>query len=82
MIMLQADRPATGFRPLFNPATGEWITYTALAQDSGGQLVRFTLPACPAASSTSTSIRTRKLAKAFGIRPYYGHWDSRTRATG
>jgi quercetin dioxygenase-like cupin family protein len=31
----------TSFRPFFNPATGEWITYTAIAEDSGGQLVRF-----------------------------------------
>ena len=41
MIMPQADSPVTGFRPFFNPATGEWITYTALAEDSDGQLVRF-----------------------------------------
>jgi quercetin dioxygenase-like cupin family protein len=33
--------PASGFRPFFNPATGEWITYTAVAEDSGGQFVRF-----------------------------------------
>ncbi len=31
----------TGFRPFFNPATGEWIEYTALAEDSNGALVRF-----------------------------------------
>ena len=31
----------TSFRPFFNPATGEWITYTAIAEDSDGQLVRF-----------------------------------------
>jgi len=31
----------TSFRPFFNPATGEWITYTAIAEDSNGQLVRF-----------------------------------------
>jgi quercetin dioxygenase-like cupin family protein len=31
----------TGFRPFFNPATGEWIQYTATAEDSDGQLVRF-----------------------------------------
>ncbi len=24
----------TGFRPFFNPATGEWIEYTAIAQDT------------------------------------------------
>ena len=27
--MPQADNPAGGFRPFFNPATGEWITCTA-----------------------------------------------------
>jgi hypothetical protein len=35
MIMPQADSPVTGFRPFFNPATGEWITFTAT--DSAGQ---------------------------------------------
>jgi quercetin dioxygenase-like cupin family protein len=47
MIMPQADSPATGFRPFFNPATGEWITYTATAEDSAGQLVRFTWRSVP-----------------------------------
>ena len=41
MIMSVADRPVTGFRPFFNPATGEWIEYTAIAEDNHGQLVRF-----------------------------------------
>jgi hypothetical protein len=41
MIMPQAGSPSTGFRPFFNPATGEWIEYTAIAADSRGQLVRF-----------------------------------------
>ena len=41
MIMPQHDSPATRFRPFFNPATGERITYTATAEDTGGQLVRF-----------------------------------------
>jgi len=31
----------TSFRPFFNPATGEWITYTATADTTNGQLVRF-----------------------------------------
>jgi hypothetical protein len=26
MIMSEADSPAAGFRPFFNPAIGEWIT--------------------------------------------------------
>ena len=47
MIMPQADGPAAGFRPFFNPATGEWITYTALAEDTGGQLVRFSWRSVP-----------------------------------
>ena len=42
MTMSQAGRPVTDFRPFFNPATGEWITYTAIAEDNHGQLVRFT----------------------------------------
>jgi len=45
--MPQADSPVTGFRPFFNPATGEWITYTALAEDNDGQLVRFTWRSVP-----------------------------------
>jgi mannose-6-phosphate isomerase-like protein (cupin superfamily) len=47
MSMPQADSPVTGFRPFFNPATGEWITYTALAEDSDGRLVRFTWRSIP-----------------------------------
>ena len=47
MIMPQADTPTAGFRPFFNPATGEWITYTAIAEDNGGQLVRFTWRSVP-----------------------------------
>ena len=47
MSMPQADNSVAGFRPFFNPATGEWITYTALAEDSDGQLVRFTWRSVP-----------------------------------
>ncbi len=47
MIMPQAENSVAGFRPFFNPATGEWITYTALAEDSDGQLVRFTWRSVP-----------------------------------
>jgi quercetin dioxygenase-like cupin family protein len=39
--------PATSFRPFFNPATGEWITYTAIAEDSDGQFVRFNWRSAP-----------------------------------
>jgi quercetin dioxygenase-like cupin family protein len=37
----------TGFRPFFNPATGEWIEYTAVAEDTGGELVRFNWRSVP-----------------------------------
>ena len=47
MTVSQVDRPVTGFRPFFNPATGEWITYTAIAEDNHGQLVRFTWRSVP-----------------------------------
>ena len=47
MIMPQADSPVTGFRPFFNPATGEWINYTAIAEDNDGQLVRFNWRSVP-----------------------------------
>jgi quercetin dioxygenase-like cupin family protein len=47
MIMPQADTPTVGFRPFFNPATGEWITYTATAEDNAGQFVRFTWRSVP-----------------------------------
>ena len=47
MIMSVADRPVTGFRPFFNPATGEWIEYTAIAEDNHGHLVRFSWRSVP-----------------------------------
>jgi quercetin dioxygenase-like cupin family protein len=37
----------TPFRPFFNPATGEWIEYTAVAEDNNGELVRFTWRSVP-----------------------------------
>jgi quercetin dioxygenase-like cupin family protein len=37
----------TNFRPFFNPATGEWIEYTTVAEDSNGELVRFTWRSVP-----------------------------------
>jgi quercetin dioxygenase-like cupin family protein len=37
----------TGFRPFFNPATGEWIEYTAVGGDTGGELVRFNWRSVP-----------------------------------
>src|ERR1039457_7192778 len=47
MLMHQADSHTASFRPFFNPATGEWITYTAIAEDSHGQLVRFNWRSVP-----------------------------------
>jgi quercetin dioxygenase-like cupin family protein len=47
MIMSQEDSPTTSFRPFFNPATGEWITYTAIGEDNDGQLVRFNWRSVP-----------------------------------
>ena len=37
----------TGFRPFFNPATGEWIEFTAVAEDTGGELVSFNWRSIP-----------------------------------
>jgi quercetin dioxygenase-like cupin family protein len=37
----------TSFQPFFNPATGEWIEYTTVAEDSNGELVRFTWRSMP-----------------------------------
>jgi quercetin dioxygenase-like cupin family protein len=47
MIMTQADAPTAGFRPFLNTATGEWITYTAIAEENGGHLARFTWRSVP-----------------------------------
>jgi quercetin dioxygenase-like cupin family protein len=47
MNMSQEHGPTTSFRPFFNPATGEWITYTAIAEDSDGQFVRFNWRSAP-----------------------------------
>lgn len=37
----------TAFRPFFNAATGEWIEFTAAAEDTDGQLVRFNWRSMP-----------------------------------
>jgi quercetin dioxygenase-like cupin family protein len=37
----------TAFRPFFNAATGEWIEFTATAEDTDGQLVRFNWRSVP-----------------------------------
>src|ERR1700678_4581706 len=42
----------TTFRPFFNPATGEWIECTAVAEDNGGELVRFNWRSMPGGSIT------------------------------
>jgi hypothetical protein len=40
----------TAFRPFFNPATGEWIEYSASAQDDDGKVFRFQWRSIPGAS--------------------------------
>jgi len=42
----------TGFRPFFNPATGEWIEYTAVGEDGEGELVRFNWRSMPGGAIT------------------------------
>jgi quercetin dioxygenase-like cupin family protein len=37
----------TGFRPFFNPATGEWIEFTAVPEDGHGELIRFSWRSVP-----------------------------------
>jgi hypothetical protein len=51
----------TGFRPFFNPATGEWIEFTAVAEDSDGQLVRFSWRSVPGGVITE-HVHPRQLA--------------------
>ena len=41
VITTTLGRPHMSFRPFFNPATGEHIEYTAVAEDSDGKFVRF-----------------------------------------
>jgi quercetin dioxygenase-like cupin family protein len=37
----------TAFLPFFNPATGEWIEFTATGEDNDGELVRFNWRSVP-----------------------------------
>ena len=46
-----AGRPAR-FRPFFNPATGEHIQYTVVAEDSNGEVVRFNWRSVPGGTIT------------------------------
>jgi mannose-6-phosphate isomerase-like protein (cupin superfamily) len=41
-----------GFRPFFNSATGEWIEFTAVAQDSDEDIVRFKWRSLPGGAIT------------------------------
>jgi quercetin dioxygenase-like cupin family protein len=43
---------AAGYRPFFNPATGEWIEYTASAPDDDGKVFRFHWRSIPGAAIT------------------------------
>ena len=60
--MPAADSHTASFRPFFNPATREWITYTAIAADNGGQLVRFSWRSVPGGVITEPSTPARKNA--------------------
>ena len=42
----------TRFQPFFNPATGEWIEFTAVAEDNGGELVQFNWRSVPGGAIT------------------------------
>ena len=42
----------TAFRPFFNPATGEWIEYTVIGEDNGGELVCFNWRSVPGGAIT------------------------------
>jgi mannose-6-phosphate isomerase-like protein (cupin superfamily) len=42
----------SGFRPFFNPATGEWIEYTDTAEASDGTVFRFNWRSVPGAAIT------------------------------
>ena len=42
-----ADGHPSRFRPFFNPATGERIEFTAVAEDNDGALVRFNWTSVP-----------------------------------
>ena len=72
----------TGFRPFFNPATGEWIQYTVTAGQSDGQLVRFTWRSVPGGVIELRTPPLWALAKVFGVRPYYERWDSQITEAG
>ena len=41
------DPADSRFRPFFNPATGERIEFTAIAEDNHGALVRFNWASTP-----------------------------------
>jgi len=47
MTTLDGRSHAARFRTFFNPATGEHIEYTAIAEDNDGQLVRFNWRSVP-----------------------------------
>ncbi len=69
----------TSFRPSFNPATGEWITYTALAEDSDGQLVRFTQRSVPGGVTTQHihPHQEERFTILAGEAHFYDRWDTR-----
>ena len=42
----------SNFRPFFNPATGEWIEYTATAEHNHGEFIRFNWRSVPGGTIT------------------------------
>ena len=48
--------PDAAMRPFFNPATGEWIAFTAVAEDSDGQLIQFSWRSVPQATGQATKL--------------------------
>jgi hypothetical protein len=42
--------PDAAIRPFFNPATGEWTAFTAVAEDSDGQVIQFSWRSVPQAT--------------------------------
>jgi hypothetical protein len=77
------DVLAPRFREFSNPATGETIRFTAIAQDGEGDLLRFNWrsqwggPITEHLHPHLILPLLAALAKVFGVRPYYDRWDTR-----
>jgi len=78
LTMQQTDSPVTGFKPYFNPETGEWIRYTAIAADTDGQLVRLTWRSVPGGIITEHIHASAAIGTGEDLRrpPYDDSWDT------